>query len=98
MAVHPIQDALGGCEVERDERKDARERRGVELAMHKELVVSERRGAPKSLLLLEECRFQDDQLAFKEGFDLVLHFIDLLLGRAVDRKIDPHIEELFLRL
>ena len=54
VAVDAVENAAVGREVERNERENRRERRGIELGVYVELVGRERQDGAEALLLLEE--------------------------------------------
>ena len=99
MAVDAVQDAFVGGEVERDEREDRRERRGIELGIDAELVV--RRAAGPSL---KPCSCWKSAGLTYTSCDSSIDLISLSalssssVESAVNGDVDADVENLFLRL
>ena len=54
MPVDAVENALVGCQVKRDERKDGRKGRRVEFGVDAQLILRDGQDASEALLLLEQ--------------------------------------------
>src|SRR3989344_718074 len=98
MTVDAVENATIGGEVEGDERKKGRERRGVEFRVDVEFVGAQRQDRAEPLLLLEERGADVDEARLENGAYVALHFVDFLPRVAVDGEVETDIKDALLRL
>ncbi len=61
--------------------------------MDGQFVGSGRRDALETLLLLEECRLQEDEPRFKHGFYFRLRLVELVHAFAIDGDVEADVED-----